>query len=132
MTAIAHILGEALAPVSCGAKTRSGRPCRSLPVRGRRRCRMHGGTSPAWFSHPRWKHGRFSKYGVAAAEARQASRARARARVLCVVWRKVEEWAAAQRKPPDARAWLAAFRAFDLEHARELVARREAYVSRKI
>lgn len=29
----------------CGAKTRSGRPCRSLPVRGRSRCRMHGGSS---------------------------------------------------------------------------------------
>ena len=29
----------------CGAKGRSG-PCRSWPVRGRARCRMHGGTNP--------------------------------------------------------------------------------------
>ena len=29
----------------CGARTRSGHPCRSLPVRGKRRCRMHGGAA---------------------------------------------------------------------------------------
>jgi hypothetical protein len=27
----------------CGAKTRSGTPCRSPAVGGKRRCRMHGG-----------------------------------------------------------------------------------------
>jgi hypothetical protein len=27
----------------CGARTRSGRPCRQAAVRGRARCRMHGG-----------------------------------------------------------------------------------------
>ena len=27
----------------CGAKTRAGTPCRSPAVRGKRRCRMHGG-----------------------------------------------------------------------------------------
>jgi glucans biosynthesis protein len=30
----------------CGAKTRSGTPCQSVPVRGKKRCRMHGGVSP--------------------------------------------------------------------------------------
>jgi hypothetical protein len=29
----------------CGAKTRSGSPCRSPAVDGKRRCRMHGGAS---------------------------------------------------------------------------------------
>ena len=29
----------------CGAKTRSGQPCRSAPVQGKRRCRMHGGAA---------------------------------------------------------------------------------------
>lgn len=29
----------------CGAKTRSGRPCLSPAVRGRKRCRMHGGAT---------------------------------------------------------------------------------------
>ncbi len=27
----------------CGAKTRSGKPCKSPAVRGKKRCRMHGG-----------------------------------------------------------------------------------------
>ncbi len=27
----------------CGAKTRSGKPCRSPAVDGKKRCRMHGG-----------------------------------------------------------------------------------------
>jgi hypothetical protein len=29
----------------CGARTRSGGPCRSPAVRGKRRCRMHGGAT---------------------------------------------------------------------------------------
>lgn len=34
-----------LATLRCGAKTRSGGPCKSPAVRGRRRCRMHGGAA---------------------------------------------------------------------------------------
>jgi hypothetical protein len=30
----------------CGAKTRAGGPCRCPAVRGRTRCRIHGGMSP--------------------------------------------------------------------------------------
>jgi hypothetical protein len=30
----------------CGAKTRAGTPCRCPAVRGRTRCRIHGGLSP--------------------------------------------------------------------------------------
>ena len=43
----------------CGAKTRSGSACRSPAVRGRQRCRMHGGTNkgaPRGNSNAR-KHG---------------------------------------------------------------------------
>jgi hypothetical protein len=29
----------------CAARTRCGNPCQSPPVRGRRRCRMHGGAA---------------------------------------------------------------------------------------
>jgi hypothetical protein len=32
-----------LASLRCGAKTRAGGPCRAPAVRGKRRCRMHGG-----------------------------------------------------------------------------------------
>lgn len=46
----------------CGAKTRKGTPCRAPAVRGRKRCRKHGGNNPG---PPRgnrnsWKHGRYS------------------------------------------------------------------------
>lgn len=37
--------GPMLASQRCGARTRSGRPCKSPSVRGKRRCRMHGGAS---------------------------------------------------------------------------------------
>jgi hypothetical protein len=39
----AHHIGPMLASPRCGAKTRSGSSCRSPAVRGKRRCRMHGG-----------------------------------------------------------------------------------------
>jgi hypothetical protein len=35
--------GPMLASLRCGAKTRSGGPCRSPAVQGKKRCRMHGG-----------------------------------------------------------------------------------------
>jgi len=35
--------GPMLASPRCGAKTRSGRPCRAPAVYGKKRCRMHGG-----------------------------------------------------------------------------------------
>jgi uncharacterized protein YjcR len=35
--------GPMLASPRCGAKTRSGNPCRSPAVQGKKRCRMHGG-----------------------------------------------------------------------------------------
>jgi hypothetical protein len=30
----------------CGAKTKEGTPCCRRPIRGRKRCRLHGGLSP--------------------------------------------------------------------------------------
>jgi glucans biosynthesis protein len=30
----------------CGAKDRAGMPCQSVPMKGRKRCRVHGGLSP--------------------------------------------------------------------------------------
>jgi hypothetical protein len=30
----------------CGAKTRAGTPCQCPAIRGRKRCRLHGGLSP--------------------------------------------------------------------------------------
>jgi hypothetical protein len=49
----------------CGAKTRSGAPCKSSPVTGRRRCRMHGGAdgsgAPRGSRNGNFKHGRFTE-----------------------------------------------------------------------
>jgi glucans biosynthesis protein len=43
----------------CGARTRLGAQCQSPAVRGRQRCRMHGGTNPGPPKGNRnaWKHG---------------------------------------------------------------------------
>jgi hypothetical protein len=44
----------------CGARTRAGSPCRSPAVRGRRRCRMHGGAAGSGGqpgNRNAWKHG---------------------------------------------------------------------------
>ena len=38
--------GNPLNARKCGAKTRKGTPCKGPAVRGKRRCRMHGGTNP--------------------------------------------------------------------------------------
>src|SRR3954447_21713764 len=58
----------------CGAKarTRGGLPCQAAPLKGKRRCRMHGGLStgprtPEGLGRSRrarWKHGRFSKAAI--------------------------------------------------------------------
>ena len=49
----------------CGAKTRSGRPCRSPAVGGRARCRMHGGApgsgGPRGERNGAYKHGRHTR-----------------------------------------------------------------------
>ena len=44
----------------CGAKTRSGRPCRQTPMPNGR-CRFHGGLSLTGKDHGRYKRGEFTK-----------------------------------------------------------------------
>lgn len=58
MTKASDALRLRLAP-RCGAKTRSGAPCQSPAVKGRKRCRMHGGTNTGAPKGNRnaWKHG---------------------------------------------------------------------------
>lgn len=43
----------------CGAKTRSGAPCKGKAM-SNGRCRMHGGKSLSGIASPRYKHGRYS------------------------------------------------------------------------
>ena len=64
--------GPMLASPRCGARTRASGACRSPAVRGRKRCRMHGGAAgsgaPKANKNAR-KHGLFS--GDAIAERRE-------------------------------------------------------------
>lgn len=58
----------------CGAKTRSGAPCKAPSVKGKTRCRMHGGAvgsgAPKGERNGSWRHGRFTCEAIA--ERRQA------------------------------------------------------------
>ena len=52
----------------CGAKSRSGEPCKNLPAKGKKRCRFHGGADgiggqPG--NKNAWKHGRRSAAAIA-------------------------------------------------------------------
>ena len=52
----------------CGALTRRGAPCKAPSVRGKRRCRMHGGapgTGARAGNKNRLKHGLYTKAAVA-------------------------------------------------------------------
>lgn len=46
----------------CGAKTRAGTPCRKSPMKGKKRCRNHGGATPGGPLSVHFKTGRYSKY----------------------------------------------------------------------
>jgi hypothetical protein len=57
-----------LASPRCGAKTRSGKPCRSPAVAGKKRCRIHGGAPGS--GAPRGntnalKHGLYTREAIA-------------------------------------------------------------------
>jgi hypothetical protein len=67
----------------CGAKTRSGNPCRSPAVSGKKRCRMHGGAPGS--GAPRgnqnaFKHGNYTREAIA--QRRYASELMRRTREL--------------------------------------------------
>ena len=52
----------------CGAKTRSGAPCKSPAVQGKKRCRMHGGargTGAPQGNRNAVKHGLHTKEAIA-------------------------------------------------------------------
>jgi hypothetical protein len=59
--------GPMLASPRCGAKTRSGKPCRSPAVSGKKRCRMHGGAPGSGApknNQNALKHGQFTKGAI--------------------------------------------------------------------
>ena len=59
--------GPMLESPRCGAKTRSGRPCSSPAVRGKKRCRMHGGAKGSGAplgNQNALKHGLYTKEAI--------------------------------------------------------------------
>src|SRR5215213_7862592 len=52
----------------CGARTRSGHPCRQAKVKGRPRCRMHGGAkgsgAPPGVRNGRYRDGHYTKEAI--------------------------------------------------------------------
>jgi hypothetical protein len=75
--------GPMLASRRCGAKTRSGGPCRAAAVRSKRRCRMHGGAPGSGApkgNHNARRHGLFT--GEAIAERKQIEAVLGEARKL--------------------------------------------------
>jgi len=79
----AHNTGPMLASPRCGAKTRTSGPCRAPAVRGKRRCRMHGGApgsgAPSGNQNAR-RHGLFTEEAIA--ERRQIRALLGEARML--------------------------------------------------
>jgi hypothetical protein len=60
--------GPMLSSPRCGAKTRSGRPCKSPAVNGKGRCRMHGGAPGSGAPHGNTnalKHGLYTRDAIA-------------------------------------------------------------------
>jgi len=54
--------------ISCGAKTRSGHPCKRSPIKDKRRCRMHGcakGSGAPKGNVNGLKHGYYTKVNIA-------------------------------------------------------------------
>ena len=63
--------GPMLASPRCGARTRSGAPCRSPAVGGKKRCRMHGGAHGSGAplgNQNALKHGHYTKQAIAMRE----------------------------------------------------------------
>jgi hypothetical protein len=60
--------GPMLSSQRCGARTRSGKPCRSPAVDGKKRCRMHGGARGSGAPHGNknaLKHGLYTREAIA-------------------------------------------------------------------
>ena len=45
---------------ACGAKTRGGGTCKKAPVKGKTRCKLHGGATPSGPANANFKHGRYA------------------------------------------------------------------------
>ncbi len=101
--------GNPNAAPRCGAKTRSGCPCKAPAPRGKLRCRMHGGASTG----PRTAEGLQRLRSARTTHGRTTAAVRARDRFLLSFARRIRVKLAAlrleTRLPPVAAARLHAF-----------------------
>ena len=65
--------------MNCSAKTRSGNPCQKPPMKGKTRCRLHGGLSTG----PRTVEG---KARIAAAQYKHGRRTKAFVEIRKKIW----------------------------------------------
>lgn len=68
MNQVANRLAHLRAAPRCGARTRAGTPCECPAIRGRARCRLHGGKSPGaprGSANGRFKDGHWTREAIA-------------------------------------------------------------------
>jgi len=61
-------IGPIQASLRCGAKTRRATPCQSPAIKGKKRCRMHGGAPGSGApkgNQNALKHGRYTREAIA-------------------------------------------------------------------
>jgi hypothetical protein len=89
----------------CGARTRSGKPCQSPVVRGKRGCRMHGGARGSGAplgNRNSLRHGRYSSKAIARKRAIMALLRAARQLVEIGITGNVPGGALSRRSPAPA------------------------------
>jgi hypothetical protein len=79
------------------------------------RCNLHGGKSLAWFAHPNFKHGRYSKYSFEGIRLRAERAQRKRMRP---VWCEFKKWLKAHPEP-SLKQFMAAWRRIRNAHLTE-------------
>ena len=101
--------GNPNAAPRCGAKTRTGCPCRSPAIRGKRRCRMHGGASTG----PRTQEGLARLRSARTTHGGYTGELRIKSRYHTTLLRRSRTWIAAllleDDLPPAAQARLQAW-----------------------
>jgi hypothetical protein len=69
--ALARRLANLRAAPRCGARNRAGEPCQCPAMRGRKRCRLHGGLSPGAPRGPQNGNYRSGEWTIEAAQERK-------------------------------------------------------------
>ncbi len=130
----AMTIPDAPAVSSCGAKTRSGEPCRRHPAKGRRRCRLHGGATPRGAASANFRNGKRSPYHQAHLAALRRGMRGERVRHAAEALATLKRLPAPILRAFDAkgrRALLIGLRERAALHGRNLILQPEGYAQRQ-